>query len=380
MIDFKNELQNYPPVDLEKLSESNPNMPDNIKNSIVLYNKALENFRTKSEDIAIIELRKAISLNPDFHEAINLLGVFYMYTGDYSKASQTFQKVIDAERNSIIALEYLKEIDSGYESSIQKQGKGKKKANKTVKKSLETSREDKDLSLSFKKLVRIGDYRAEDIARVSIGFIAGVLLVFLLSFKFYFKEEAVNTSGQLDQELKAAMDLKDQYETKYNELNVKYEELNSQFEDVNKQVDYYLNVSKLLEIESLVSDKKHREAADKLLLLKNTGFTGIEKEKYDKLVQDTMPKAAQDEYNEGREFYTKKAYQEALDRFNKVRSYADDWKYSVNNLYYIGVCYQQLNNSTMALKVFEEVIEKYPSSAYSRYSKNRINQIKQAEQ
>jgi len=44
----------------------------------VLYNKALEDFRAKSEDIAIIELKKAISLNPDFHEAMNLLGIFYI--------------------------------------------------------------------------------------------------------------------------------------------------------------------------------------------------------------------------------------------------------------------------------------------------------------
>ena len=58
MIDFKKELQNYPPIDLNKLSESNPDMPDNIKNSIMLYNKALEKFRFGSEDIAIIELKK----------------------------------------------------------------------------------------------------------------------------------------------------------------------------------------------------------------------------------------------------------------------------------------------------------------------------------
>jgi len=31
MIDFKNELQNYPMIDLDKLSQANPNIPDNIK-------------------------------------------------------------------------------------------------------------------------------------------------------------------------------------------------------------------------------------------------------------------------------------------------------------------------------------------------------------
>jgi len=54
----------------------------------VLYNKALEDFRAKSEDIAIIELKKAISLNPDFHEAMNLLGIFYMYMIKLQKFSK----------------------------------------------------------------------------------------------------------------------------------------------------------------------------------------------------------------------------------------------------------------------------------------------------
>jgi len=53
----------------------------------------LEDFRAKSEDIAIIELKKAISLNPDFHEAMNLLGIFYMYIGENDKAAEVFQKL-----------------------------------------------------------------------------------------------------------------------------------------------------------------------------------------------------------------------------------------------------------------------------------------------
>jgi len=116
-------------IDLDKLSQANPNIPDNIKNSIVLYNKALEDFRAKSEDIAIIELKKAISLNPDFHEAMNLLGIFYMYIGENDKAAEVFQKLWmrKKQRNGD---EIFKEIDSGYDPVGNKQEKDKKSRKK----------------------------------------------------------------------------------------------------------------------------------------------------------------------------------------------------------------------------------------------------------
>ncbi len=219
-----------------------------------------------------------------------------------------------------------------------------------------------------------------DTARLLMGFIFGVLLVFLLSYKYYFREEDNGPLNQLMAENKAVIEQRDEIERKYNELDEKYQGLNGKFEEVKKQVDYYLNTSKLLEIEKYVSENKYREAADLILLLKNTNFTGIEKEKYDKLSQDIMPKAAQDEYNQGRELYNRKNYQEAVERFERSRSYSGNWRYSVNNLYYLGVCYQELNNSTKALEVFEEIVNKYPTTAYAGYSKDRINQIRNTQQ
>jgi len=43
-----------------------------------------------------------------------------------------------------------------------------------------------------------------------------------------------------------------------------------------------------------------------IIVIENTAFTGVEKEKFDKLSQDVMPKAAQEEYNKGRELYNRK--------------------------------------------------------------------------
>lgn len=284
-----------------------------------------------------------------------------------------------------MAIKYLKEIDSSYEPIANKKEKSRKAKEKRGR-----SRGANQLSegivnrsttsFSLKKLLKIWEYKPMDTARLFIGLLIGALLVFLLSYKYYFREENNEQLNQLTAQYNDLIEQRDEIERKYNELNEKYQGLNGTFEEVKKQVDYYMNASKLLQIEKHASQNQYREAADLILLLKNTNFTGVEKEKFDKLSQDVMPKAAQNEYNQGRELYNRKNYQEAVEKFERSRSYSDNWRYAVNNLYYLGVCYQELNNNTKALEIFQEVVSKYPATSYAGYSNDRINFIRSSQQ
>ena len=112
MIDLRQEIQDYNIINLRDISQNESEIPDNIRNSIFLYNKAIESIRNGSEDIAIIELKKAISMNPHFNEAMNLLGLCYSYTKDNAKAAEAFDKVIKAEQNSVKALRYMSLMNS----------------------------------------------------------------------------------------------------------------------------------------------------------------------------------------------------------------------------------------------------------------------------
>jgi len=74
---------------------------------------------------------------------------------------------------------------------------------------------------------------------------------------------------------------------------------------VKKQVDYYLNASKLLQIEKYVSRTSIVKRPIYYCYEKHRIY-GSGKRKVDKLSQDVMPKAAQEEYNKGRELYNRK--------------------------------------------------------------------------
>lgn len=369
MIDFKQELKSYKPIDLDKLLKTNLNMPDNLKNSVLLYNKALDNIRIKSEDISIIELKKAISLNPDFCEAINLLGLLYGSIGEYNKARGCFEKVLSNDPKDKDAFGYIRKIDPNYNQSgnlkeSPKDNKGNKKAVDVNKK----KNTQDDLLLSI-----IKKFFKKDIAKYIIGFVAGILVFLLITMIVNSKEHTLDVSNVVDDEY--SNKTSEEYEKKYNELVLEKKVLLEQLEDLKKTAQNYTNLSQLLEIDKKVSEGNYVTAADMLVSFSKIELNDMEKEKYNSLRNRTMEKAAQEIYNQGRDLYKKKQFSEALEKFDKVITYVDEWKYSNATIYYVGVCHQELNNSAKALEAFNTVISKYPSSSFAKYSKTRVKNI-----
>ncbi|HBQ64013.1 MAG TPA: hypothetical protein DD727_03645, partial [Clostridiales bacterium] len=113
MIDLQTELSAYRPLYPEQLTEKGYMLTEEISNALVLYNKALENLRNGNEDIAIIELKKALYFYPEFNEAVNLLGLCYAATNQLERAEAMFRHVITSETNSVLALGYLENMRTG---------------------------------------------------------------------------------------------------------------------------------------------------------------------------------------------------------------------------------------------------------------------------
>ncbi|AUG58183.1 MAG TPA: tetratricopeptide repeat protein [Ruminiclostridium sp.] len=373
-MDINKELLNYPPLDLDKLLETNKDMPDNIKNSIVLYNKALEDFKAKSEDIAIIQLKKAISLNPEFHEAINLLGLVYIYAGDLENAAGAFKKVINKEKSCIKAIEYLKEIDPDYEIPFKnkddtKGSRVKKKSKRQDSKIKEKKYISKDKSLDFENL------KINDFVKTGAGFLIGAILTLVITLVIYPERES-GGGVEKDENVPPQTISEDEiYEEKYHKLSEEYSVLSSQFEQLKKESEYYLNAYRLIEAENFLKEEKYVEAADNLVLIKNFEFNEKDSEKFNKLYQEVVDKAAWIAFKEGRDFLEAKIYKDALEKFHKVELYVDDWEHLHYTFFYMGVCYENLNDTQKALEYYKKAVEKYPGSHGANLSQDRIREI-----
>jgi tetratricopeptide (TPR) repeat protein len=121
-MDLKKEIRNFVPIDIEKFSQNN-DASEKIIDSVKLYNKAIGYLKTGSEDIAMIELKKVVSINPDFYEAVNLLGLCYAYTNQMDKAEALFGKAVQGDNNALKAADYLNYFNTGDKNSANKTNK-----------------------------------------------------------------------------------------------------------------------------------------------------------------------------------------------------------------------------------------------------------------
>jgi tetratricopeptide (TPR) repeat protein len=264
LLNLKQELRNYPPINIASLKGKDPTIPDKIINSIALYNKALESIRSDSEDIAIIELKKAVAMNPDFYEAMNLLGLCYCFINETDKAEELFKRVLDAEKNSIRAMNYIKMIN-GDSDSGSVPSRSKKKEKRSIKERIGKREHEKGTSKNYKV----------NLLRYVLSFAAGAIVVLILSLAYMQGSNASlpnsdtsseDTIRQLNEKIK-------NQESAYNKLNEDYQ--------ASQSLDYYKFSVKLYEIEDLSDNREYERAADMLILMKTVDFKGEEKERFD---------------------------------------------------------------------------------------------------
>lgn len=111
MIDVSREVSAFKPVDLTRIPEIYKPATEQMRTSFILYNKALHEVQLGHEDIAKNYLRKAVTIFPDFYDAVMVLGILVFANGDRIGAVRIFNSVKDSSKRaeSIGLLDHLVE-------------------------------------------------------------------------------------------------------------------------------------------------------------------------------------------------------------------------------------------------------------------------------
>lgn len=382
MIDIKTELQDYKKINLDEIEAGGQQLTDDTRNSILLYNKAVESLSNGSEDMAIIELKKAVSMNPHFYEALNLLGICYGYINDNEKAADIFDRVIKGENNGVKAQKYLGMIKSPDQAAAKSKAEKRSTAanvNNTNANSVNQSSTNVSSTNTPRRAVvktpSIQEKRL-NIFKYAACFAAGAILVGIISLASHKPDVKVPDTSSVDASSTTQIQLQtDDYKLKNEELDNNYKLLQKDADKANKMVEYYKNVIKLYDVESLVAGKQVENAADLLIQLKSVEYTGADSDKFKKLSSSLLPKAAWAVYEDGIKLFNSRKYEESLKKLDKVQIYEPTFSRNDSVLYYQGKCYQQLNDSRNAITAFQKLIDTYPQSTHVKYAKSKIERL-----
>lgn len=106
---------------------SNPSQLDTLTQAVKKYNQALNYCRQDSLDLAVIQLKKVLSMNAKYLQAHQLLALIYVSQEEWEKADKEIEKALRIDNSNTMTLRYMREIDEAISQQESKNPSKKKK-------------------------------------------------------------------------------------------------------------------------------------------------------------------------------------------------------------------------------------------------------------
>lgn len=342
-----------------------------INNTIQNYNLALKYLEEGNGDLAIIELKKVVNLNPNYIRAYQLLGLLYIQHKQYSAAKKILSRALKLDRNNITTVRYMNEL-VGYSRQKRKGGDVERE------KAAYVQIKDPNPIVIERTSGSYTDFNTSTLSFVNIliGIIIGAAVVGLLLVPSIQKTKAseynqavVEYSSQISERNKEITSLQNQVDT----LTDENDKLKNNMDSVGSQADSEQNDKRLIQAMKSYLDNDFVTAGTVLADVDKTLLDGQEaQDVYDFLLTKTRDTVVNQLYAEACEYYDQKDYMNAVTYFRKVLNLNPD---SVEAWYNMGRAYQYLTDFEQARNCYNTIINNYGDSDYADDARTYLSQI-----
>ena len=342
-----------------------------INNTIQNYNLALKYLEEGNGDLAIIELKKVVNLNPNYIRAYQLLGLLYIQHKQYSAARKILSRALKLDRNNITTVRYMNEL-VGYSRQRRKGGDVEREKDAYVQ------IKDPNPIVIERTSGGYTDFNTSTLSFVNIliGIIIGAAVVGLLLVPSIQKTKAseynqavVGYSSQISERNKEITSLQNQVDT----LTDENDKLKNNMDSVGSGADSEQNDKRLIQAMKSYLDNDFVTAGTVLADVDKTLLDGQEaQDVYDFLLTNTKDTVINQLYEEACEYYDQKDYMNAVTYFRKVLNLNPD---SVEAWYNMGRAYQYLTDFEQARNCYNTILNNYGDSDYANDARTYLSQI-----
>lgn len=354
--------------------QSNPTRLETINQTVKKYNQALSYCYAESNDLAIIQLKKVVSLNPRFVKAHQLLALLYMNGEEWEKAQRTLYKSLKIDVNNTTTLRYLKEVEFMLEGD-ETAGIKKKKSNVSKDAVTYQSGNETIIQPISPKEPIVG---ASTILNVIIGMAIGLAVCYFLIVP------ARVQSAQADahEQLRLISENSDEKTAQITDLEQRVEALTDENTKLQEQVASYTGeggalqtVDGLLETATkyIHNPEELGEVSDALYELDRAyvenGASEAYKALYEELLAQVGEKIADDCFEEGSSLKNQGDYSDAIELLEKAWYFKNT---DAEILYILAETYQESDNMDKALELYNQLITEFPDSEYADMAQQNI--------
>ena len=352
---------------------SNSTRLDSINQTAKKYNRALALCNQDSKDLAVIQLRKVLSMNPRFIRAHQLLALLYMEQEEWDRAERELRKCMEIDKNNLQTLRYLKEVE---QALMPDEGVKRRRKEETVRYLSENEIIIQPLNVREPK--RGGGFST--VLNMIIGLIIGVAAMYFLVVPAA-QSRVRNEEQQTITKISSESDAKT---ARIQELEGQIEGLNGNVQDLRTEIEGYAGTGGTIQItESLLQiaaeyteTEDKQAAADQLEALAGQVDIAAMPQGFQRLYQSMNavigPELSGEYYDVGYQQYYTGRYEEAVETLSKAVKYDAA---NADALYHLGEAYRSSGDTANAITTYDKVIELFPDTENARLAKWRKDNL-----
>ncbi len=355
--------------------QSNASRLDYLNQTIKKYNQALTYCMQDSKDLAIIQLKKVLSLNPKFIRAHQLLALLYMDSEKWDRAQRELKKCMDIDRNNTLTLRYVKEVEQRMLPEEAAKQTTKRKKEEAVR-----YQSDNEIIIQPLNVKEPQSSGGSSLVNIGIGLVIGLAAMYFLvvpAAVSNVNNEAQRTITKISNEM-------DTKTSRIQELESQITELQADIDGLNQQLEGYVGTDGTLKtMESLlVAASAYLETQDVAQTATNleTIAQSVKVEEtseafqrlYRALLATIGPDLSRSYYTTGYAAYEINDYAVAMENFTKAFYYDET---NVEALYFLGGVYRKTGDNENAIKTYQKVMELFPNTERAQKSQQYIERL-----
>ena len=288
---------------------------DMINQAIKKYNQALGYARQNGEDLAIIQLKKAVDAHPSFVKAYQLLALLYLHTEQYSAARQAIRAAHKLDKTDDVTLRYMHELNQIRKSRTVKIKEKDKKDQQTVTYSIGNETIIQPVSTGYKESAGL-----HTIANIAVGLVVGVAVMWFLIMP------AVNKSrqDQTNQDIVAFSDQIAEQEAQISALQTELETYRSTSQETENAQATATATQESYEIVMNISDHYYagdmgsQAMVEELLKVNPDSLGTVGRGTFDEMTETLYPQVCSSLYAAAQESYDVANYETAITNLEQV--------------------------------------------------------------
>lgn len=354
--------------------QSDPARLETINSTVKKYNLALGYCYNDSKDLAIIQLKKVLSLNPRFVQAHQLLALLYIDAQQWEKARRELNKCLKIDANNTTTQLYLREVNMQLEHRDEENGVKKKKKKKNDVITYQSGTE------TIIQPVNVNDsFQGNTFVNIIIGVLIGLAVaLFLITPARIQSAQSESTSA-----LKEVSENLDQKTSEVTELTTRIEALEAENAKLSEQLDSFTGTDGQFQIvEGLLNTataylnnpEDYQTIADSLYSVDRAYVaeqaTEAYRNLYARLMELVGSRMAASLYESGCVSINQGDYSAAIDTLEKA------WYFDETNsdyLYQLAQAYRLSDNMEKAKETYQRVIDLFPETMNAQSAQEHLS-------